>query len=66
MSTNPVILDMLGDELKDAVIAAQARLSDETIIARCAAGLWLTEREGETIDEGLSYEACVTAVEALT
>lgn len=66
MTTNPIILDMLGDELKDAVLAAQARLSDDTIIARCEAGLWLTERADVTVDEGLSYEACVTAIGALT
>jgi len=65
MTTNPIVLDMLGDELRDAVVAAQARLHDDTIIARCEAGLWLVERAGATVEAGLSYEACVAGVAAL-
>lgn len=66
MSTDPHVLDMLGDPLRDAVTAARARLTDDTVMASCNAGLWLVERGGAPIETGLTYEACVAAVEALT
>lgn len=66
MTTNPMILDMLGDELKSAVMDAQTRLADDTIIARCEAGLWLVERAAVSVATGLTYDAAVAAVVALS
>jgi hypothetical protein len=60
-----VLTEMLGETLADAVTAAQARLGDATVTARCEAGLWLVERAGAAVETGLTYEACVAAVEAL-
>jgi hypothetical protein len=57
--------DMLGDALADAVDAARLRLSDDTVMARCEAGLWFVERAGSPVAEGLTYEGAVTATEAL-
>jgi hypothetical protein len=42
-----------------------ARLSDDTIIARCHEGLWLVERDGATVTDGLTYDAAVAAATAL-
>lgn len=66
MSTDPHVLDMLGDTLRDTVTAARTRLADDTVMAGCTEGLWLVERAGEPIETGLTYDACVAAVEALT
>jgi hypothetical protein len=56
---------MLGDALANAVDAARARLEDDTVEARCEAGLWSIERAGEAVASGLSYEAATAAAEAL-
>lgn len=66
MTTNPLILDMLGDTLKEAVTTAQTRLGDDTIMARCDEGLWLVERAGAVLEHGLTYDAAVAALGALT
>jgi hypothetical protein len=57
--------DMIGTELADAIDAAQARLSDETITARCANAEWLIERDGAPVAEGLTYDEAVAAATAL-
>lgn len=68
MTTSPIILDMLGDELRNAVTAAQTRLSDPTIMARIEIGLCLVERGSPavTLVDKLPYEDAVTYLGALT
>lgn len=65
MTTNPLILDMLGEQLKTAVTDAQARVADDTVMARCEEGLWLVERAGATLVDGLTYDQAVAHVEGL-
>lgn len=66
MTVNAGILaDMIGPELAQAVAAAQTRLEDETITARCTAGLWLVERAGATVAGELTYDDAVAALAAL-
>lgn len=66
MTTNAMVLDMLGEELSSAVVAAQGRLSDDTIIARCNEGLWLVERGGVTVHGDLTYAEAITHVAGLS
>lgn len=65
MALNPSYREMLGDQLFDAVEAAADRLGNDTVIARCNAGLWLVEVDGEAVAEGLTYEGAVEAANAL-
>lgn len=65
MNVLPPIREMLGDQLADAVDAARDRLSNDTVIARCNAGLWLVEVDGAPVAEGLSYDDAVAATAAL-
>jgi hypothetical protein len=60
-----ILTEMLGAELADAVLAAQARLSDETVLARGEAGLWLVERAEVVLASGLSHDDAVAVVVAL-
>lgn len=66
MTTDPLVLDMLGDDIKDAVLAAQTRLSDTTIMARCSAGLWLVERAGVDVATGLTHDAALAELAGLS
>ena len=66
MTTNPLILDMLGDDLKTAITAAQTRTSDATITARIEAGQCIVSRGGVDIAHGLSIAAAVTEIEGLS
>lgn len=60
-----VLVDMLGESLATAVVAAQDRLSDDTIMSRCINGLWLIERAGDNVVADLSYEDAIAQLEAL-
>ena len=72
-----VVLDMLGPELKEAVLAARVRLADDTIMARIARGLVYVQRgdplevshgveeEGDIVAGELSYEDAVTYLNGL-
>lgn len=66
MTTNPLILDMLGDGLRDAVVQAQTRLGDDTVMARCENGVWLVERGGAELVTGLTYADAITHVAGLS
>lgn len=66
------VLDMLGPELKAAVLGARERLADDTVMARIAKGLVYVERgdplelfhaieeEGVVVAGALSYEDAIT------
>lgn len=62
MQLNPILREMIGDDLADAVDAARDRLADDTIMARCAEGLWFVEVAGEPVVSGLTYALAVEAV----
>ena len=66
MTTDPFVLDMLGDDMKDAVLTAQTRCTDTSIMARCSAGLWLVERGGVTIVDDLSHDDALTHLAGLS
>ncbi len=66
MSTNPILLEMLGDTLARAVIAAQIACSDETIMARIEVCQVIVSRGGVDLQGGLSEASAVTYMEALT
>lgn len=65
MALNPIIREMVGDVLANAIDAAQTRLENDTVIARCDAGLWLIEVDGAAVASGLGYDDAVAAAEAL-
>ncbi|MCW5760877.1 MAG: hypothetical protein KIS90_13995 [Phenylobacterium sp.] len=65
MQITPIIREMLGEPLANAVEAAQVRLTNDTVIARCAMGVWSVEVDGDEVAGGLSYADAVDAVEAL-
>jgi hypothetical protein len=61
MSQDPHVLDMLGDDLKAAVLEARTRLADDSIMAEIFAGLVLIYRGDPVavIAQGLGHdEAC--------
>lgn len=66
MALPPFLADMIGEDLANAVDTAQTRLSDATITVRCEATHWLIERAGVAVETGLSHDACVAALGALT
>jgi hypothetical protein len=65
MALNPIIREMVGDALANAIDAAQARLDNETVICRCEVGLWMVEVDGAAVATGLGYDDAIAAVEAL-
>lgn len=65
MQLDPSYRDMLGAELADAVDAARDRTANDTVIARCDAGLWLIEVDGVSVASGLTYAGAVEAAAAL-
>lgn len=75
-SAEQVILDMLGDDLATAVVAARTRLQDASVMCRIGAhpsgepddampGLVSVERDGASTVYGLSHEDAIAALEAL-
>jgi hypothetical protein len=62
---NPIIRDMLGDQLADAVDAARELCEDDTINASCNAGVWRVERGGEAVECDGTYEGAAAALGAL-
>lgn len=54
MSTNPILLDMLGETLAGAVMTAQARCKDDTIMARIEATKIIVSRDGTDLQGGLT------------
>lgn len=66
MDANAILKDMVGDELGDAAIDARTRLSDATITVRCEAALWLVERAGVTVIDGLSHAEALSHLQGLS
>ncbi len=60
MSTNPILLDMLGDILASAVVAAQAKCSDDTVMARIEASQVIISRGGADLQGGLDEAGAVS------
>ena len=60
-----VFLDMLGEELKAAILAARARLGDETILVRIDRGLCSIERGGVEVAKCIGPDDAPAALEAL-
>lgn len=59
MALDPILREMIGDVLADAVEAARERLDDESVMARCAEGLWSVEVGGDVVASGLSHDDAV-------
>lgn len=59
-------LDMLGDQLKHATIAARARTSDPSITVSIHEGLVAIARAGHPDAGGMSHDDAAAALAALT
>ena len=66
MPISPLILDMLSESLKDAVVDAQTRLADDTIMARVNIGLVDIEVSGVIVTPGLSEEDAIDELNGMT
>jgi len=66
MPISPLILDMLSENLKDAVVDAQTRLADDTIMARVNIGLVDIEVSGVIVAPGLSEEDAIDELNGMT
>lgn len=66
MSTNPFLLEMLGDTLAGAVTNAQARCSDTTIMARIEERLVIISRDDADLQGGFDEAGAVAYLGALT
>lgn len=65
MQLDPAIRDMVGDALADAIDAARDRTGNDTVMARCEAGLWLVEVDGDAVASGLTYDDAIDAAAAV-
>lgn len=65
MALDPALREMIGDQLANAVDAARDRLANETIMARCAEGLWSVEVDGDVVADSLSQADAIAALDAI-
>lgn len=59
-------LDMLGDQLKHATLAARTRTSDPSITVSIHEGLVVIARAGHPVIGDMSHDAAAAALAALT
>lgn len=60
-----IFLEMLGEDIRAAILAARARLADETILIRIDRGLCSVERGGAVVAEGIGPDDVPAALAGL-